>query len=92
MEYSYNYQYYLHFKDHVPVDAVRSAFSDYPDTMIEPVFNSSFSILSNSSFSRVKHLICTNWAEEALILILAKKLTLRCLPEETDLPDSRSAV
>lgn len=87
MELKYNYQYYLHFKDKISSDAVLLAFKDSPDSLVEPVYDSSFSILSNSSFSHIKHFIATKWPTDPWTLILAKRISFRYRSDEFDLLD-----
>lgn len=89
-----NYYYYLNFKDPVLSEEVAALFVSDPKSEIYKVFNSSFDISTELSFSKVRHLVRTAFPDRYFYLLQARKGALRCNDEPVPcpIPDSAKSI
>jgi len=78
-----DYYYYLHFEKMVSPQVVGSMFSSDPHAEIQKIFDSSFDISTSLSFSKVKHLVKTNFPDSFFYLLQARRGDYRSNSEPT---------
>lgn len=68
------YYYYLHFASHPAIDLATLLEED---AVVTPVFENSYEIFTDLSFSKIKHILRQHYPTDSMYFALIKKSSLR---------------